>query len=187
MKGSHNSLTYAKPLRWWAWLILPVWRCQCGDIDRQIDAGAMAFDFRIVRTKNGGWLAAHGCVDLKANIFAALARINSRCPGAFVRIVLERGSASDCKEFAALCASLTYSYPAIHFFGANYKPNWKRLHTFDDPEAARAEAGLTQHVGSMSGSWYGKVWPWLWSKLNRSKVPAAVNDKAFPIVLTDFV
>ena len=38
--GTHNSMSYLPPLRWWGWLLIPFARCQNKTIDGQLAAGA---------------------------------------------------------------------------------------------------------------------------------------------------
>lgn len=187
MKGSHNSLSYARPLKWWGWLIRPIWRCQKRTIEQQIERGITAFDIRIALGDDGNWRGAHGCVLLDVSPQQQLEIIARNCVNPYVRIILERGTPYDCAIFRSFCEKWMREYPNIAFFGGNYKPNWRPLYNFDRASVYGPEATLEQHIGSMSGSWYGKIWPWLWARLNRRNAPFAASHNSLPIVLMDFV
>lgn len=187
MKGSHNTLTYARPLKWWGWLLLPIWRCQSKNIGRQINDGATAFDIRMAwDKKTQRWHGAHGPVLLDVDAFEAIKIINQRRPGSFVRIILETGTQEDCMRFAEICALAEVVFPQTTFFGGNYKQGWKQIHTFKHTPGRDSDQNIIQHVGSMKSRW-GKVFPWLWSVLNRKNTPAEYRRQSSPIVFTDFI
>lgn len=184
MKGTHNTLTAYAPLRWWGWLAIPFWRCQTKDITAQIAAGVRAFDLRFV-WRAPGWGSAHGAVDLAADPLAALDEIERLCPGACVRVILEKGDAGALLRFMELCRALPCQYPDLVFFEGIYKPQWRRLYDFG-PQAKAIEATEQQHYGSHHAWWKGAV-PRLWWWLHRHDAPAAANTPTHPIVFEDFV
>lgn len=189
MKGSHNTLTYAGPARWWGWLCVSVWRCQRKNVREQIEAGCRAFDIRLSRNvgANGDdaedmWVSAHGIVDLKLNPVAAIEEIARLCPDAYVRVTLEKERGADDREdFRRTCRWLEAQFPEMTFFNGRLKPGWVKLYAFKKEDGV--EESLAQRCGSMSGTWWGKAWPWLWARLHGSE---AVADES-AIVLMDFV
>lgn len=194
MKGTHNSLTYARPTKWWMRLLTPIFRCQSKNIDAQLDAGAEAFDIRIVRHRNADgiycWRGAHGLVTLDVDPLKVIERICSRRVKPYIRIVLERGNADDARRFACLCETLEVVHPDVVFFGGVLKNGWKRQYEFERHplEARRAEALLIQHVGAMSKSWWGRILPRLWARRNRRNIPwQAESTRNHPIVFLDFI
>lgn len=184
MIGTHNSLTYAKPKSKWAYLIRFIWRNQERDIISQIEQGATAFDIRFAPVR-GGWASAHGAVTLDISPIKAIHAINDRCPGAYIRIILEKGGERSFAAFKEICIHLEKAYPRLNFFGGNYKPTWKQLHNFNRPCAIEAERSLYQHIGSMQSKW-GKVFPWLWA-MTHKRLPVSASSKELPIVFTDFI
>ena len=64
MIGTHNTMTYLPPRRWWFRPFTFLWRCQTKSLSEQVGTGAGYFDIRIRKTKNGGFRFAHGLVDL---------------------------------------------------------------------------------------------------------------------------
>ena len=90
MRGTHNSLTFGRAVKWWARLGAYFWRCQRKTIGEQIAGGCKTFDIRFARSRKGGWVGAHGIVDLDVDPIHAIQEINRNCPGACVRVILER-------------------------------------------------------------------------------------------------
>lgn len=190
MIGTHNSLTYAKPKSKWAYLIRFIWRNQKRDIISQIEHGATAFDIRFVPVR-GGWASAHGAVTLDISPIKAIHAINDRCPGAYIRIILEKGGERSFAAFKEICIYLEKAYPRLNFFGGNYKPTWKQLHTFASDASGQISSHIFQWVGSMQPPrgkdwwrhpwrYWGSILPTLWAWTHRRpKVPLCADTILF--------
>ena len=177
MLGSHNSLSFSRPKRLISWLIAPIWRCQDLDIPAQINAGVRCFDIRCAWDRNG-FVGAHGPVKFRESIYFALYDIERRCPGAYIRIILEQGENDPliCSRFRDLCNEYRSLFYNLNFFCGRTKYGWKKVADIPDgPE-------IIQHVGSMKSRW-GRVFPRLWARLHRHDIP----DSHDAIVLTDMV
>ena len=186
MRGSHNTLTYGRPCRWWGWLLVPLWRCQRRDLPAQIDHGCRVFDIRVAR-RGDRWYAAHGIVDIAVDPVAAILKICSCLDRPYIRVILEKGNAEDAREFVQLCRYLERLHPDARFFGGVLKPGWKQLYRFQSDDGS-LERGMTQYVGSMQSRWYGKLLPGLWTWIHRhDALPDAAASPELPIVLTDMV
>lgn len=101
MIASHNSFTYLQPL--WAPLVLlaPWWRCQSMSIGEQYVAGVRYFDVRLRRHRRRGWVLCHGLADLplySPSLRYILEEFRRYCPGAWVRMVLERGPSEEFRR-----------------------------------------------------------------------------------------
>lgn len=175
--ASHNTLTFAAPLRWWHRILTPVFRCQTKDLPAQIAAGATAFDIRFAPGP-GGWFSAHGAVTLDISPIKAIHAINDRCPGAYIRIILEKGGERSFAAFKEICIHLEKAYPRLNFFGGNYKPTWQQLHTFASDASGQISSRIFQWVGSMQPPrgkdwwrhpwhYWGSLFPTLWARTNR--------------------
>lgn len=188
MKGSHNTLTYARPLKWWGWPLLPIWRCQSKDIDRQIDEGTIGFDIRVAFDRRSSqWRGAHGPVLLNVDPIRVINTIQMRRPGAYVRVILEREDNLEVRfRFAELCEHLERIFPELNFFGGNLKSTWAQVYAFSSLKGQAAEEKLLQINGAMCSRW-GKIWPWLWWRLNRESIKPRLKTPNHAIILTDFV
>lgn len=182
MKGTHNSLSYAKPIHWWRNIFRFAWRCQDKTLAEQINNGVRAFDIRIALHKNK-FCSAHGSTKLDICPFNALKLINTFCDRAYVRIVLETGIQRRF-EFIKFCAYCAEKFPNITFFAGTYKPTWECLYNFNASPVL--EQTLYQHIGSMQ-SWYGKIFPRLWTNRHKHDIPEWAKDDDLPIVFLDFV
>lgn len=111
--ASHNSWTYAKPLRWWMYLFQPLSRCQSLTIQKQLKEGVRHFDLRI-KIHKGIAYVAHGLVryDITAeHLMRTLNRIgNESYPdnNTSVRILLEnrRPTEGDIRIFQKVCCGI---------------------------------------------------------------------------------
>lgn len=187
MRGTHNSLTFGRAVKWWARLGACFWKCQRKTVAEQIAGGCRVFDIRFARRRKGGWVGAHGVVDLGVDPILAIQEIARNCPGAYVRVILERArDEGEREEFRKVCRYLEASYPELTFFGGRLKPGWVELYHFEGDRAADAEKTLVQHVGSMQ-SLYGKVFPGLWAWIHRGDVVAGEDADELPAVLRDMV
>ncbi|MCM1295672.1 MAG: hypothetical protein NC311_09035 [Muribaculaceae bacterium] len=169
--GSHNTMSYLRPLHWWAWPLRAFARCQRLTLLEQLDAGARAVDIRVYLGWDGQWHFAHGAVSFHTGS-GILDYINVLPCGTYVRIILERSGEVPEKAFRALCVELEQKYPGLRFFGGYSKRPWRRLYTF------RAEQGgelpLYQHCSSMAGDarWYERIIPVLYHRRTGHAAPS---------------
>lgn len=137
--GSNNSMSYLRPqwyLRPFSW----IWRHQTKTIDEQLNAGARAFDLRIVKKRNG-WAFASGMATFRGiKVEDVLKQLNKVSKAGFqmgkpriiVRVILERGSEWDYIPFEEYCRQIDDTYPMLQFCGFRTKDinkfhtHWKR-------------------------------------------------------------
>ena len=85
MIGTHNTMSYLPPKRWWMRPLRVFARCQKRPIAEQIAADAQVFDLRVYN-EGGHWCFAHGLVKFKgATLYTTLDVIPD---GSVVRIIL---------------------------------------------------------------------------------------------------
>ena len=93
--GTHNSMTYLRPHKWYGWFMIPFARCQRKTIEQQWNDGARCFDLRIRFTRQGEPYFAHGLyecthevkpIDVLVQLDRLILRYNQP---AFVRLILE--------------------------------------------------------------------------------------------------
>ena len=182
MKGSHNSLTYASPKKWWGWLAVPVWKCQRLNLSQQINAGVRCFDIRCAWDGHK-FIGAHGLIDLKIDIITALRFIAYLSDDkAYIRIILEKGGDNPqiCELFKEECKHWQKLWPGMTFFCGRSKKTWAKVANVPDgPD-------VIQHIGSMKSRW-GEIFPGLWAIMHRKDIPAEYYNNKLPIVHIDFV
>lgn len=181
--GTHNSMTYLRPQKWYGWFMIPFARCQNKTIEQQWHDGARCFDLRIRFTKQGEPYFAHGLYECthKANpahvledLYKLMIRDNEQ---AVVRLILEDPDKQNHNVyyFEQLCRawethqarqSVTTN-KVLRLFGGNRKGDWAQIVEFD------YKPNLTQYVGSMmeDARWYEKILPfaYAWRRNKKNK------------------
>lgn len=129
--GSHNTMTYQKPLKWYYKPFMWMARCQNKDIGTQYrDYNVRVFDIRVYFEDNR-WYTKHGFVVFPCNVYNLFSIIND-AKDCWVQLVLEI-TKEDIKEenkFVQLCAEVEKLYPNIRFIGGVRKYDWKCLYDF---------------------------------------------------------
>lgn len=185
VRGTHNSMTFLRPARWYGYFMLPFARCQSKTLRGQYDAGARCFDLRVRFHKNGMPVFAHGLLELRGGVRHALARLNAlaRRERLSVRLILEDTKSLNHNEdyFILFCSGIEKRYPRLDFFGGFRKGDWKRIVDFgEEPE-------LVQQVGSMAADArpLEKIVPRLYA-LRRNKANMEA-EKEGAITIYDFI
>lgn len=179
MIGTHNSMSYLPPKRWWMKPFRWIAQCQSKSLEEQYKLGARIFDIRI--DYNDAPVFKHGLMEFKGNVYETLKYLNS-LEGIYVRLTLETSKANLEKEnsFIRDCSLWEKQFQNITFFNATRKFDWKRLYKFKVEDLP-----LTQLVGSMSGRKIYKLYPKLYSLLHNRQNLEVNRHKEF--ILIDFI
>lgn len=172
--GTHNTMTYLRPHKWYGWFMIPFARCQRKTIEQQWEAGARCFDLRIRFDKGGEPYFAHGLYECthKVSPSEVLDKI-SKLSFAFnqrvaVRLILEDPKLQNhnVTYFRNFCEAAE-RYERIRFFGGNRKGDWAQIVEFD------YKPNLTQYVGSMmdDARWCEKIIPFAYALLRNKRGP----------------
>ena len=162
--GSHNTMTYAKPRKWWYGFISPFAVCQNKTIEEQLNYGIGLFDLR-VRWRKDRWVFAHGLYEVESEApDKIIMKISDKAVplgcDAYVRLILETSKADEEQEkrFVELCESLL-DIPNIIYLGGNRKFDWKQIYDFG------FNPNIWQPVSSMAedARWYEKILPILYA------------------------
>lgn len=187
--GTHNTMTYLRPQKWYGWFMIPFARCQRKTIVQQWEAGARVFDLRVKFDRYGHSYFAHGLYDCSAHFSLADAviligqlHLYSK-EEVYVRLILEDTKAENyqAEYFRIICELMEEEYKQhkhIHFFGGNRKGDWKKLYVFkgDVPDSLN-----NQWVSSMmdDARWYERFLPfayaWRCNKRNKENVKQKFN------------
>lgn len=204
--GSHNSMTYLKPRKWWMRIGLFMAKCQNLKLEEQYQSGVRWFDIRISfpKDRNGNRIDpvfSHGIMDFKGlSVSCVLEFLNSK-PDAYCRLVLEKGGNSERELFKFFVLHWLKVYPNLKVTQIARKGEWVNLL---EPNAS-APYGIKDAYASANGfyprysSWPGilkkkvisgclldDLCPWIYAKLhNKKNLTANRNSKI--ILLIDFV
>ena len=143
-KGSHNTMTYLKPSKWYLYPFIFVAKCQSIDYKKQFNCGVRWFDLRLKTTTNlnDEPIIAHGLMNYKTYkgfVDEFLQYLNKKAQEdlenpIYVRLLYElsakdKSTHSVIKEnnFIELCKLYQQKYPFVHFVGGHRKYDWKLL------------------------------------------------------------
>ena len=182
--GTHNSMSYLPPKKWYLYPFRFMAKCQSRDIEEQYKMGARMFDIRISYDEYGVAEFRHGSMAFEGNIYSVLGYLNSMPDDIYVRLILEVKNTKDlCRQehlFKLDCEFFESRYNHIIFFCGRRKFDWKQLYKFkaDDIE-------LTQKISSMVGTKIDDLWPWIYARIfNRKNFNRRNKDKW---LLLDFI
>lgn len=204
--GSHNSLSYLPPKRWWMKPFAFMARCQRVDYTRQYMLGTRLFDLRVWFDKDGNIQVRHGRMlydidqDGIRKFLNALEQMSGWFPedGCHCRIILEEDAHASRMPYANIseelfrgfCLKAQMMYPHVKFFGGNRKFDWRVLYDFGEG----SEVSLDDKYSSTTSLFRSKkrwlavlddLFPYLYAKTHNLKNTREGTDK--DCLFIDFV
>lgn len=199
--GSHNTLSYLKPTKWWMRPFRFMAQCQSLPLKQQWEVGCRVFDIRLIfDKKDGSPRAAHGLMEFgdENTIYTALCFLNCRAKETgekvYVRLLNERDENYD--RFIGFCETLCF--PNLIFFGCNNKKTWERLYNFNEiePNLVDKYASMNHdechedesgwHHEDCNGTIWDDIFPRIYAKFNNKKWREHYKDVDV-YLLQDFV
>lgn len=190
--GTHNSLTYLTPKKWWQKLIKFTAKCQAVNYEEQYKLGARVFDVRLwydddfkVEIRHGR-IAYIGGFTVLYDMFDFL----DNKKDCYVRLICEEDSFAKKDPLASIkeryfmdeCHDFETRFPNIKFFGGNRKYDWKVLYNFknkDIPTLVDRYSSTTSLFKS-DKKWLAildDLCPILYAKLKNKTLIKEHNDK----------
>ena len=134
IKGSHNSMSYLKPLNRLYRLFRFLYKCQGKSIEKQYESGVRLFDIHIYKNDRDKGCFKYGNVIYNAFSFYEPFNFLNKMKDCYVNLVLEETVNDSKKEgiketenkFIWYCNSLQMMYPNIKFIGG-YREFDKRI------------------------------------------------------------
>lgn len=185
--GSHNTMSYLTPSKWYTRLFKCFSRCQKLPLSKQLEI-VDCVDLRVFRYNNQ-WRFAHGLAEYTygcciTTIYSVLETIKFHKPNCIIRILLEKVKDKDKEfdEFKSLCKTIEVLYPNFIFICGRYKKDWSLIYQFKN----NVDLKINQFVSSMENDvrWYEKFIPILYAK-RMNKINKYNTNKG--INLFDFV
>lgn len=173
--GSHNTMTYLKPKKWYMYPFIPFAKCQSKDVEEQYDAGARWFDIRIAFDKKGDPEFKHGIMSYEGDVLKVFEYLNTK-DDVIVRVLSEDGH----PFFSGYCLYLQNRFPNMRFSGGQNKKDWKQLHTFKNEEYYSAEDYFASSPNNPK--WWG-LFPWIYSFFKNRKI----EERNVDYLIIDYV
>lgn len=179
--GTHNSMTYLKPKKWYLYPFQFIAKCQNKTIEEQYEKyNVRLFDIRITYDKKGIPEFRHGSMAYKGDVYSILKYINSKEEPVKIRILLEESHYNPTNEclFVKDICRFQALYPHLTFYEGRRKYDWKQIVNLPTLE-------VTQIVSSMQGNKLDDLWPWLYAKQhNKENLERYKNEE---YILIDFI
>jgi hypothetical protein len=176
MIASHNTLTYMRPVQWWARLLRWTARCQKKNFSHQLAEGIRLIDIRVRHAAKDGWYVSHGLTRYCRLEYALDLAEASGLP---VRLLIEGKYDEDLLNDLFITIGLS----GVTVYECRDKRTWEQL------IPGIPSLDVEQYVGSMQ-SWYGKIFPCLYTMFNRKKLyrqMAFCRESKTGMALFDFI
>lgn len=202
--GSHNTMTYLKPRKWWMWFGKFIAKCQKRTIQEQYERGARWFDIRIAFVLNENDIHipvfAHGVIEYKnCEIEKVLSFLNEK--EAYCRIILEKGGNIEEEFFKIYVTKWMKDFPNINVTQIAKKGVWKNMlqpnasNKFPLKDCYASCNGDYPQFSNWPGilrskTWSGYIiddlWPYWYAKYhNKENIQKYKNENV--ILLIDFI
>ena len=188
--GTHNSMTYLKPRKWWMRLINFTAKCQSVDLETQVAKyGVHYIDIR-VKLNKGKLVLAHGLVEYDLTPYQACGKIAAyasthKDEQFYLRVMLENDF-NDTEEqrnaFRIFCSIINGSNVCknLHIVGGYEKKNGTKIYEFND-----CDLDICGAFSSMSSNKLIHLWPWLYAKKHNKESYENGTDK--DVLMLDFI
>lgn len=202
MLGSHNSLSFATPKKWWGKLFRFVGKCQSKDIKEQYELGVRYFDIRI-KFDGDNAVSAHGPIVFNCDIYEQLVKLLTVCMyttkeenPVYIRVILEYNKRQKNQDeldimFKQVCQFLKnrFGYRFI-FVGGRRKYDWEVIYDFgnEEPELEDKYSSTTNIFGKLTNTILDKIddwWPWLYAVTHNAK--SYKNHDKNKVLFIDFI
>lgn len=191
--GTHNTMTYLKPRKWWMWLFNWTAKCQSETIYKQIEAYKVRmFDMR-VRFNGETPILAHGLVEyddvdaLDMNDFLTSYAERNPDEDFYCRVMLENTFMSSdkypeqIKKFKEFCKALESNAPKnLHYVGGWKKDDFSCVYKFETKQP-----DMYGNHASCSKYKIVQIWPWIYAKLHNKESHKRGTDKT--VLMLDFI
>ena len=183
--ASHDSMSHARPEKWWMRPFHFIARCQSRGIAEQYAAGARMFDLRVKWTSRG-WRFAHGYMTFRGDVNETLRQLDGMPEPVYVRIILEYNrKPKDIEEitsrFMRDFGEKRTEYPNITFFEYRRKYDWEQV--FSDEGMPAPE--IYQAVSSMTWRVWDDWFPALYARAHNRDILRQGTDKEW--LMIDFI
>lgn len=178
--GTHNSITYLEPQKWYMKPFQFIAKCQNKTIEEQYNSGVRLFDIRVSFTDEGLLEFRHGLMKYKGNVYDIFNKINSFEESCYVRLWLEITKEDIYQEgsFKRVCKLVEEKYPNIKFFDGKRKFDQRTIYQFKYSKPLTKEVYASYQLPKIDD-----LWPWLYAKIHNKKAKAEEDE----YLMLDFI
>lgn len=167
-------MSYLKPLQWWAKLIPWMAKCQSKTYIEQFNAGARAFDLRILWNEQNELEFRHGIYRYSGADFSDVLKFANKHK-MLVRILLDIRSYSPCdneseqkEKFLNLCQEIENKFKGIQFFGGSNIYEFKEKKSFSEIHCYSSVTSLFKCQNKYLAM-IDDLCPWFYAKFKNQK------------------
>lgn len=162
--GTHNSMTYLKPKKWYMYPFKFMAKCQSMTIEEQYKYGVRYFDLRIY-FDNGTPKFKHGLITYEGDVSEVLSYLNKCKERVYVRLWLECSKRDSYQEtmFKYTCSIFENIFSKIRFYGGRSKAV-DGLYEFKNSTPEVVEIYASKQL-----PYIDDLWPWLYAKLHNKE------------------
>ena len=169
--GSHDTMTYLRPAKWWMRIFHFMAQCQDYSIQKQYeDYGVKMFDIRLkYLPKEDKWVFAHGSIYFDKDIYEVFDYLNSRGESIYVRMLLEynrkpKNEEAIISKYITLCRSLRKTSKNLKFFEFRMKYNWEPLFKYKGMITPNICQRVSSTTGKIIDDWFPRLYAWMFNK-----------------------
>lgn len=179
--GSHDTMTYLPPKKWYLYPFKFMAQCQSKSIQEQYEKyGIKYFDLRVRFNEDDAQPEfAHGLMTFKGNVWKVLDYLNSLGEEIWVRLLLEITKEDKRQEnwFYAFCQAIEEKYTNLKFHNGRRKYDWKKVYNFQNDEPV-----IDQKVSSMTWKIWDDWCPYIYARLMNHKNIQKGTDKDYLVL-----
>lgn len=178
--GSHDSMTYLPPKKWYMYPFKFMAQCQSKSIQEQYEKyGIKYFDLRVKIDDDAQPEFAHGMISYKGNVWGILDYLNGLGEEIWVRLILETSKEDEHQEkwFYAFCQAIEEKYTNLKFHNGRRKFDWKKVYNFQNEEPV-----LDQKISSMTWKIWDDWCPYIYARLMNHKNIQKGTDKDYLVL-----
>lgn len=191
MLGTHNSLSYLKPLKWWQRWSTPWSKCQSLTLEEQYNYGVRYFDFRLRYDNNDKmWYFVHNRVkyDIVNNLYFSY--LDHQSDKSYIRFILDQRKKPkdklaeyEIKNFTDYVNEIKRTYKNIIIDSAIIYWTWTDI--------LKPSVIVLEDHTSVKSKWYQYILGTKWYAKKNNRRPYIENKAAYidddKVLLLDYI
>jgi hypothetical protein len=189
--GSHKSLSYITPKKWWMWFLTPMYKHQSKDLEQQLKEGIRVLDINVRFDDYGNVVVCDGIYESKSynpRVFTLhtinkIDNFGDKDTDYYIILTLDTKKASLVQEveFIKLCKDFTSRYfrNNVYLIGCRRKFDNEKVYV-GSPDFT--DMSIISATNQPDSRWYEKLVPWFYAKRKNETIEPTSN-----VTLLDFI